>query len=83
MPLFYVTLPRDVSASSTWQGGVSFRAFYFTVIPSVAEESRGNEPFGLFFLSCPLQSCGVDSPIRGNGACAKRVAAAAERGWRA
>ena len=53
------------------------------VIPSVVEESRGNENGRLFFPPCSLQCGGVDSPDRGNGACAKRVAAAAERGWRA
>ena len=30
---------------------LSFRAFYFTVIPSEAEESRGNEHGGLFSYS--------------------------------
>ena len=37
----------------------------------------------ILYPSCPLQSCGVNSPGRGNGACAKRVAAAAEWGCHA
>ena len=46
------------------------------VIPSVVEESRGNETFGWFFVLA-LSNVAGNSPARGNGSPSHRGAAAA------